>query len=131
MKRDATVDQLKDQFTGPDPDYCRRLYDEALGYTKFVQARLDKAIDMGMPKPDVYNSRANFCDLINEFAEANVELEKRYWKLLDAMEWDEDVARENGVTEHQIFMRGYKQITAEAMERDRAYWWEHDCVEGP
>lgn len=126
------MNDLSRELPAIDTAYVRRCYDEALGYANFVKARLDKALDAGVIAAglvDLTGSRANVRDLINEFAEANAILQRRWTLLLEAMEWDEDQAKEEGVTE-RVQLHGYKQMQRERAEREAAYWYEHDVVEG-
>ena len=95
----------RDDFAGVlDLDYMRRCYDEALRFARFKAEQLEKTLNaMQGSYPALYASQcANVRALINEFARANYLLERSYFHLLEANEWDDDTAREAGITEREV-----------------------------
>lgn len=80
---------------------ARSEYDQALGYARFVQTRINAALlDVFKANnfPALASSHiANVRGLINDFAQAKYTLTRSYLRLCEAMDWDDDEARAAGI----------------------------------
>ena len=88
-----------------DPGYVRNCYEEALSYARFVETRLNNAIAdvsrstfSALTDARLHNVRC----LINDLMQADYVLRTRYGRLLDVMDWNDDDAKEAGVTVREV-----------------------------